>query len=145
MRHRRSRRHLRGDLLPRMHRSAWAVTRERDTGLGQCSGMSLVSGESKSRDPPTSRRSISVPLGSCRMSKALLRRGLLLALAVLLGAFAIVSVMAVALAVAEDSYANHDVVAIVLAIVLILALAAFTGWLARRSWRSATRRPNDPS
>ncbi len=77
------------------------------------------------------------------MSKALLRRGLFLALAVLLGAVAILSV-GVGLAMALDGYAPAHVAAMVAAIALVLAFAVLTAWLARRSWR-AVKTPGDPA
>jgi uncharacterized membrane protein YqjE len=71
------------------------------------------------------------------MSKESRHRAFFLALAVLLGAFAIYSVVAVAVGVASDSYRHYRVVAVVIAIVLVLGLAVLAAWLARRSWQRA--------
>ena len=72
------------------------------------------------------------------MSNGALQRGLFRALAIALGGFAVFSVVGVASAIAEDNYASSDVVAIVIATILVLALATLAAWLARRSWRRAS-------
>jgi uncharacterized membrane protein YqjE len=70
------------------------------------------------------------------MSKAL-HRGFFLALAVLLGAFSIYSVVAVVLGLADRRYIHYRAVAVVIATILVLALAVLAAFLARRSWRRA--------
>jgi membrane protein implicated in regulation of membrane protease activity len=79
------------------------------------------------------------------IGRASRHRGLFLALAGVLAAFAVYSVVAVAVGVTSGSYAHVHVLPFVIAIVLVLALAVLAAWLALPSWRSAMRAPDDPN
>jgi hypothetical protein len=71
------------------------------------------------------------------MSRVPLHRGFFLALAVVLGAFSVYSVVAIGVRAADGSYIHFRVVAIVIGDLLVMALAVLAAWLALRSWRLA--------
>lgn len=77
------------------------------------------------------------------ISRSSLRQWLLLTLAVAFSAIAMFMV-AVAVSIALEGGAHTHVAAMVVAVIFVLACAAFAAWLARRSWRGM-RAPGDPS
>jgi uncharacterized membrane protein YqjE len=71
------------------------------------------------------------------MSKESLRRGLFLALTVVLAAFALYSMMVVVRTFTLSSAHDHHGWVLVAAIALVLACGGLAAWLARLSWRRA--------